>query len=335
MAVRIIFPQRGQVELQPFDLRAPGDGELQVRSLCSLMSIGTETTILHARYDPGTHFAARFSFPQLKTGVQTVAEVTAVGNGVGEFSIGDRIFMRMGHTSHWTLPAAHCSPVPATVDPKIAAWCGLAKTAFRAAYAAPFSLGGQVLIVGAGPVGQMAIRWASAAGVAKIAVIDVAADRLRFAASGGATHVMDGTVAQRRAELLAICGADGFSVVVDSTGNPRAFSEALSIVGLFGKLVLLGDTGYPGQQSLTSDVMTRGLTIVATHDHQDRGGWNQRQIDALFFQLLQAGRFPLQGLVTHEFLPRDCAKAYALATERRQETLGILFDWSSHARDTA
>ena len=328
MAQRIIFPGRGQVGLEDFDLRPPAEGEVQVRTLYSLMSIGTETTILHAKYDPGTHFAARFSFPQRKTGVQAVAEVEAVGSGVTEFCSGDRVFMRMAHTSHWTLPAIQCSPVPADVDPKLACWCGLAKTAFRSAHAAPFSLGGNVLIVGAGPVGQMALRWAAAAGMATIAVVDLAPGRLRHALAGGATACLEGGLAERRSELQALAGGEGFDVVVDTTGNPAVFAEALGVAAMFGKVVLLGDTGYPSRQSLTSDVMTKGLTIVATHDHHDRGGFTQRRIDALFFSLVRRGAFPLGGLITHEFAPADCEAAYALASHRRDEAMGILYDWT-------
>ena len=33
-----------------------------------------------------------------------------------------------------------------------------------------------------------------------------------------------------------------------------------------GRLVLLGDTGTPELQHLTSDVIRRGLTIVGAHD---------------------------------------------------------------------
>ena len=56
-----------------------------------------------------------------------------VGTGVAEFEVGDYVFMRMAHTSHWTLEASQCSRVPAGLDLEWACWCGLAKTAFRAA----------------------------------------------------------------------------------------------------------------------------------------------------------------------------------------------------------
>jgi 2-desacetyl-2-hydroxyethyl bacteriochlorophyllide A dehydrogenase len=328
MPRRIIFPEKGRVRFEPFEPRAPGDGEVRVCSQYSLMSIGTETTILHAKYDPGTHFAARFSFPQLKTGVQTIATIDALGAGVTEFKTGERIFMRMGHTSHWTLPAAQCSPVPGDIDVKNACWCGLAKTAFRAAHVAPFALGGNVLIVGAGPVGQMALRWAKSAGVEKIAVADLGALRLQLAARGGATHCFQGPLTELTDALLACSGRNGFDVVVDTTGNAAVFSQGLGVVGTFGKLVLLGDTGYPAKQCLTSDMMTKGLTVVATHDHHDRGGWTQRRVDALFFKLVRDGAFPLDGLITHEFSPAACEEAYALASNRREEAIGVLFDWT-------
>jgi threonine dehydrogenase-like Zn-dependent dehydrogenase len=158
--------------------------------------------------------------------------------------------------------------------------------------------------------------------------VDLAPLRLRLAAAGGATACIEGSVGDRHEALLAASGGDGFDVVVDTTGNPAVFAQALGVAGMFGKLVLLGDTGYPSRQSLTSDVMTKGLTIVATHDHHDRGGWTQRRIDALFFRLVRNGSFALDGLITHEFPPEACEDAYSLASGRRDEAVGILFDWA-------
>jgi 2-desacetyl-2-hydroxyethyl bacteriochlorophyllide A dehydrogenase len=328
MSRRIVFPAKGQVRLEPFETREPAEGEIRVRTLYSLMSIGTETTILHAKYDAGTHFAARFSFPQLKTGVQAVARVEEVGTGVAEFEVGDFVFMRMAHASHWTLDAAQCSRVPGGLDLKWACWCGLAKTAFRTAHAAPFALGGTVLIVGAGPVGQMAVRWARCAGLASITVVDLSELRLRLAERGGATDCHLGGLADLHGALQDASQGEGFELVVDTTGNPPVFAATLSIAAPFGKVVLLGDTGYPSRQALSSDMMTKGLTIVATHDHHDRGGWTQRRIDQLFFKLVHDGLFTLDGLITHEFVPRDCEAAYALVSDHREEAVGVLFDWT-------
>ena len=328
MPQRIIFPKRGQAVLREFALPPLNAGSVRLRTLHSLMSIGTETAILHQRYAPGTHYDRIFSFPQLKTGVQAVAEVEAVGAEVRDFAVGDRAYMRMAHGSHQVLPEAALSPVPEGVDAKSACWCGLAKTAFRAAWAAPFRLGLHLLVIGAGPVGQMAVRWARSANVGHLAVSDLSAQRLAHAANGGASQVLCGDVKEQLAEIGAMNGGAGPDLVVEATGSPAVFSSALAAAARYGKVILLGDTGFPDRQRLSSDVMTKGLCIQATHDSHDRDGWTQRRIDELFFASVLAGRFDLSGLISHEFSPADCAAAYALAEENRGETMGVLFDWS-------
>ena len=91
MPGRIVFPEKGKVVLERFELPAAGPRDVRVRTHYSLMSIGTETIILHQRYAPDTHFAKIFSFPQLKTGVLAIGEIEEVGNEVRNLAVGDRI----------------------------------------------------------------------------------------------------------------------------------------------------------------------------------------------------------------------------------------------------
>lgn len=327
-ARRIVFPARGEVILQPHTLPAPQPEEVLVRTLYSLMSIGTETTILHQRYAADSHFASMFSFPQLQTGVQAVGEVMATGAAVSEFAAGDRVYMRMAHGSHQLQAAQHCSPIPAAIDLQQACWAGLAKTAFRAACAAQFGPDQHVLIIGAGPVAQMLVRWAALENCASLCVLDLSASRLELAGRGGATQLLHGDITALLPDIQQLNAGAGPDTVIDVTGNPAVFQPALAAAARFGKVILLGDTGYPQQQHLSSALMTKGLTLQATHDSHDRDGWTQRRIDELFFAKLAAGHFPLADLITHRFLPRHCKEAYRVAEQERDTAMGILFDWS-------
>lgn len=174
----------------------------------------------------------------------------------------------------------------------------------------------------------MATRWIAAAGAQSITVADLAAARLEHARRGGATSTLEGDISEHHDAIYAIDNGNGPSIVIDTTGNPAAFKHALDAAARFGKVILLGDTGYPDRQHLTSDMMSKGLTVQATHDSHDRGGWDQRRIDAHFFSLVKSGRFDLDGLITHEFMPEDCKKAYALAETDRGNAMGILYDWT-------
>lgn len=326
-ARRIIFPSKGEVELQAFDLPEPREHEVRVAIRYSLMSIGTETTILHQRYAKHTHFDHMFSFPQLQTGVQAVGVIEAKGSAVDEFETGQRVFVRMAHRSHAVLPALDCSPVPDAMNERDACWCGLAKTAFRAAWAAPFRIGGQVLVVGAGPVAQMLVRWASAAGMQDIIVVDQAAARLPFAKAGGATTTIAASLAEA-GDDIATALHNAAPLIVDTTGNPEVMQQAQAVLGSYGKLLLLGDTGYPQQQTLSSHIMSKGLSVQATHDSHDRDGWDQRRIDSLFFDLVTRAQFNLSGLITHEFAPEQCERAYRLVEEHRNKVMGLVYVWS-------
>ncbi|MDZ4729634.1 MAG: zinc-binding alcohol dehydrogenase [Xanthomonadales bacterium] len=328
MPQRIVFPDRGKVELQHFDLPATGPAEVRVKTHYSLISIGTETTILHQRYAPDSHFAKRFSFPQLKTGVQAVGEIEQAGAEVSGLAAGDRVFFRMAHGSHQVLPASAVTCIPAGVDMPSACWCGLAKTAFRAAWAGKFAASNQVLIIGAGPVGQMLVRWAHVENIQHIAVVDQSADRLQHASRGGSTTLILGDLGQHLQQVSQIAAGLGPALVVDTTGNPAVFQNALAVAARFGKVILLGDTGFPQRQCLSSDLMTKGLTIQAVHESHDRDGWTQGKVDELFFSYVLSGRFDLSGLMTHEFTPLECQQAYALAELHRERAMGILFNWT-------
>ena len=231
MPHRIVFPEKGVVELQEFTLPDTGPDEIRVRTLYSLMSIGTETAILHQKYAPGTHYDKIFSFPQLKTGVLAIALVEKTGAKVTEFALGDRVFMRMAHGSHQVMKAADCSPVPDPIDPKSACWCGLAKTAYRSAWAGRFDNAKSVLIIGAGPVGQMAVRWASAMGVVEIVVCDLSDLRLQHASRGGASQLLHGSADGFSKKISKMHDGSGPPIVVDTTGSPAAFPQALAAAG--------------------------------------------------------------------------------------------------------
>jgi len=255
--------------------------------------------------------------------------VEAVGSGVKDLQVGDRVACRCQHRSHSNQAVGNCFPVPKNLPPEEAVWFAFAKIAFHGALSANHHPGDRVLVIGAGPIGQMALRWACAAGAQEIMVADPIEARLTLAKSGGATTILSMPLPEAREAILKANGGILPRVVVDSTGNAKVFETALGLVQDFGTLVVLGDTGHPGQQALTPDLITRGLHIVGAHDAHITPTWNNATISRLFFSLAVTGRFSLAGLITHRFSPKNCADAYLVANRDRASTMGLLFDWTS------
>jgi threonine dehydrogenase-like Zn-dependent dehydrogenase len=326
-AQRLVFPAKQQVFLENFDLGTPGPGEVRVRTRFSLMSTGTENIVFNRLFEAGTGWDSWVKYP-FYPGYAAVGTVEQLGAGVTTHAVGDSVAYRVPHRSGAVLSAGDCFPIPADVPFEAATWFPLAKIAFFGARAAEYVLGDSVLIIGAGPIGQMSVRWAHAAGAASIVVVDAVPDRMAVAKAGGATATITAPIDQAREPLLAALEGSLPRVVIDGTGHAGVFASSLGLAAERGRVVVLGDTGTPSKQSLTSDVLRKGLTIVGAHDTHNTAEWNDRTTAKLFFGLAASGRFSLQGLTSHIFKPGQCEEAYATANRDRAKTMGILFDWA-------
>jgi 2-desacetyl-2-hydroxyethyl bacteriochlorophyllide A dehydrogenase len=326
-ARQIVFPRKARVELEPFELPSLGDGQLRIRTRFSLISAGTEGIVYNQLYDPGTHWDRWVKFP-FYPGYSAVGEVTDVGAGVEGYQPGDCVMTRGPHASIQTLAPKNCVVLPDGVDPREACWFGLAKITAIGARAADYRLGDHVLMIGAGPIGQMALRWAAATGPESLTVVDSMESRLALARDGGASSVICKPIEEAKDELLQRGDALRPNKVIDTTGNAAVFHSALNIVKTRGMVVLQGDTGTPSKQSLTSDVLLRGLTVIGTHDGHETPDWNQQRIGRLFGNFLASGRINMAGMNSHEFTPDRAGEAYEMISSRRNETMGIIFNWS-------
>lgn len=324
---RLVFTGKQEVSLETFELPELGPKNVRIRNAVTLMSTGTENIVFNRLFDPGTNWDKWVKYP-FYPGYTAVGVIESVGAEVTKWKVGDRVASRTSHASQVVVKEADCFALPAELPFEKAVWFALAKIAFRGACAAQYEFGDEVLIIGAGPIGQMSIRWARAAGALSILVVDAVPDRMAMAKTGGATAVIAQPIAEARAAILEANGGRLPRVVIDSTGNAAVFSAALGLAADRGTVVILGDTGTPTQQALTGDVINRGLTVRGAHDIHDTPKWTDATITRLFTQLASDGRFSLEGLNTHFFKPEQFAEAYGIANRDRAKTMGILFDWS-------
>lgn len=334
---KIIFTGKGQVECINYEIPVPGAGEVLVRKVKTLMSIGTENIVFNRNFDPGTHWDrwAQYPFHPGYCVVGVVQEVGPATNSINgthshaktELQIGDRVVCRNPHSSHGVLKADECYRVPDDVGDDEAPWFALAKIAGHGVRAAELRLGDPVAVIGAGPIGQMACRWALMGGAGRVAMIDLSPERLQMAAAVGAIPVAV-SAAEAKDAVQDALGGELPRVVIDSTGNAAVLHAAFSMVETMGTVVLLGDTGSPLSQTLTPDVIRRGLTLRGVHDGRNTNEWNNRVAADRFFAAIGSGRFSVTGLNTHQFRPEQCVEAYRLANMDRMRAMGILFDWS-------
>lgn len=325
MERRVAFTGKGEVTVEDFTPDQVKAGQVRAQGICSLMSTGTETIVLHRKFEPDTHWDDWVKYP-FYPGYAFVGEVTECGPDVEDLKPGQLIASRGGHATSHILDANSCKPIPDGITPKQACWFALGKIAFMSAKAAKYFLGDKVLIIGGGPVGQMALRWAVAAGAQSVVMVDMVPYRLERAKKGGATAVIDRPAGEAEDEITKAFGGEPPEIVVDSTGIAAVFSDALKLCAPRGRVIVLGDTGTPSEQHLTSDVIARGLTITGAHDGHETDRWNEARICQLFFKLVGSGAINLEGMNSHSFSLNKAEEAYNLVETDRSSTMGIQFD---------
>lgn len=333
----IRFIGKGELALEKGPIPEPGPGQILVETSKSLISTGTECICYNRWFEPGTHWDRWVTYP-FSPGYSNAGVVRAVGADVRDFKVGDRVAARKPHTRFWLADGSVGDrsglPIPEGVSDEAATWFGLGLITQNGVRAAGHVLGDDVLIVGCGVLGQLVTQYARLMGARTVVVVDTADMRLEAAKAHGATHCIAQPV-ESCAEAVAKA-TDGRmpSIVYDITGHASVLAKALPLVRDFGTLVVLGDTGTPSGQTLTGDVIRRGVRIVGAHDGHApvettrRESWNRVNICRLFFDYVRRGDMRVDDLVTHRFSPLEAKQVYDQLTTDRSQVLGVVFDWT-------
>ena len=144
--------------------------------------------------------------------------------------------------------------------------CGLSQV-YYGLDKAGLSMGETVVIQGAGGLGLYASAIAKEKG-AKVVVIEGAAERMKFAGAFGADHLIGlkefPTVEERLEQVKKITGSDGADVVLEVTGVPSAFAEALQLVRIGGRVIEIGNIliGPQFEVSFSPGLITRKAILV-------------------------------------------------------------------------
>ena len=330
--MRVTFTAPGSIELQPFDqpVESCGADQVFMQLEHSVVSAGTELAIL-----AGTE--AGVKYPAVP-GYGAVGRVIAAGTNVKNCHVGDRIFSYAGHMG---IAEAQCMfiPVPEGMDGALAAFIRIGQVSITAVRIAQAELGDTVAVIGMGPVGNLAAQLFTLAGCDVIA-IDRAEHRLELAQRCGIRHqlVAGADLKQRVADLT---GGRMCRTVVEATGLAQVAVEAADLAGKLGEVILMGTPRTPYETDITPFLRNIHLwgncvTYKGAHEwrfpiHHDWNGHSKHSLEdnlRLLLRLIADGRLHVKEFITHVMSPKDCRKAYLGLRDRKDEYLGVVFDWA-------
>jgi threonine 3-dehydrogenase len=164
------------------------------------------------------------------------------------------------------------------------------------------TLGEDVLITGAGPIGIMAAAICRHAGARNVVITDRNDFRLGIAAGMGATRVVNVEQEKLEAVQQELGMQEGFDVGLEMSGNPEAFRDLLDNMCHGGKIAMLG---IPSEDIAIdwNTVIFNGLTIKGIYGREMYETWYQMTA------MLQSG-LDISPVITHRFAFEDFQQGF-------------------------
>jgi threonine dehydrogenase-like Zn-dependent dehydrogenase len=276
----------------------PGAGELLVEvlrgAICGTDSSeyahGPHMIPLHDRHPNSGHVGP------LVLGHEFVGRVSALGEDVAGFALGDRVvtgagascgacewcdsgrtnlcrhYYTLGLHTHGGLaavaktPADICVAVPDDCTDDAAAMAQPLAVALHALDRGRPGPDDIVAIIGAGGIGALMVGGAAGRGLERVIAIDVDASRLETARTLGAASTIDASAGDAVEAVLALTDGEGAHVVIEASGAPPSPAQALRMVRRGGRVVIVGLQAAPVALDLF-DVAMREVEITSSLAH--------------------------------------------------------------------
>ena len=183
---------------------------------------------------------------------------------------------------------------------------------------AGFRPGGSVAVIGVGALGLAHAIKAALMGAGRVLAIDPSSRRLELAGRlAGAETLAAGPAAG--AEVRALCGGEGVDVVVNATGFPGSFAQAVEMVRDGGLVIEVGAFVDMGDEPFNPAVLCgRNLTLLGI------GGEDLLVYESTLALLARHhASLALADMVSHRFAVEDAPEAMhtALDADRSAKVL--------------
>ncbi len=331
---------RGEIEITRVPIPEPGAGEVRVAvEACGIC--GSDLHLFHSGFfapgtTPGHEAAGRIDalgpdVASVATGTRVAVEpMRSCGNCSacrrGAYSIcrGAQLHgvtLPGGLAEYIVVPADRVHRVPADLDPQLAALAEPMAVVVHALARGGAAAGQRVLVLGAGSVGLLTLAAARRLGIAEVWITARHPHQVELARALGATRVLPEGEAEPPA-LDALGRETEIDLVVETVGGQadtlRAASAAvrpggtISVVGVF-----LGGAAIDPLGLLMKEV-----TMAWSYCYGLRAG-RSRSDFAEAIDVIAAERDALAALITHRFPLGQIARAFDVASDRRDGAIKV------------
>jgi threonine dehydrogenase-like Zn-dependent dehydrogenase len=178
-------------------------------------------------------------------------------------------------------------------------------------------VGESAVIIGPGTVGLLHLQALRAAGVAKLIVVGLDADKIRFgiAESLGATQIVNGSSEDPVEAVMQGTDGLGADILIETASSPKVWDYLLDLMAAKGRMSVFGL--YPESKFHPLALIRKGVTLYG-----DVAFLTKHFIRAIGW--LEAGKVSGQALVTRRVRLDEAGQAFEAFNKK--ETVKCLFE---------
>ena len=330
----IVFTKAYTAELLEIECPAPKRGEVTVQLEYSAISAGTEkANFTGQRNTISMKDDDEPTFPRT-VGYSAAGTVTALGEGVTDLVIGDKVIVYWGkHQKYITMPRGLVMKIPEGVSTREACMAYIAIFPLAAIRKTHLEIGESALVMGLGILGVLAVQELRAAGAYPIIAADPIESRRKLALALGADYAFDPTEEGFSERVIAASGG-GARVCIEVTGLGVGLIQALDCMKELGRVALLGCTrSSKFEIDYYGKVHGRGISLIGAHtiarpSHESSSGlWTDKDDLRTVLGLLGGGRMNFEKMIGEVVSPANAQETYMRLVNDKSIPVGVLFDW--------
>lgn len=327
----IVFPKARDVALQDRAVPTAGEGQILIRTTQTLISTGTELTIMSGEFPQGSDWDKYGQFP-FTAGYSNAGKVVAVGEGVDESWIGVHVTLAAHHAAYVVSRPEGVTRIPGPVEDEAAAFSTIGVIVMNGIRRGTVTWGESVVIYGAGLLGQLAARFCRIAGARPVVNVDVVEGRQNLLPED--VYRINPTKEDPVETVRKLTNDRMADVIYEVTGNPSVLPEEFKVLRRQGRAVILSSPRGPSTFDFHDLCNAPSYTIIGAHmsssppdDVRDMP-WSRKRQTELFLELLADATLDVTPLISHRVPYTEGPDAYRMLLEDRSKAMGVVIDWS-------
>ena len=333
---QIVFTKPYTAELLDAECLPPKENEVTVQLEYSAISAGTEKANFIGQRN-GTHLSEDDEpvFPRT-VGYSSAGTVTALGAGITDLQIGDRVLVYWGtHRKHITISRANVIKLPDEISTKEVSMVQIATFPLAAIRKTKLEIGESAMVMGLGILGIFAVQLLRAAGAYPVIAVDPNPQRRELALQLGADYALDPMAENFIPTALELSGS-GVNVCIEVTGLGIGLIQALECMRMMGRVALLGCTrSSKFEIDYYGKVHGRGISLIGAHTmarpkvESSPSLWTNADDLHALLNLLKGKRLNIKDMIGAIHSPHEAQDVFTRLANDKNFPVGVLFDWKT------